>query len=1081
MSSQGFSRRQLTLLLWTLILLGLVTSGGIAIYVAKSLASVDDERASIRKTHEQMQLSLEYIRRLAGESSNAHDILLAPLGSDEPTPDNPALDALEVATHDAIAAFGATLSFDALLAQVGQLKQLWTRTTEWHQAYAPIANDIRDERSLDVVREHLNRMQASISSLEGQHKLHLATLLRQWKSSDGPHFIALARQVRTEQTLRWPRALQAAKTELYELAREIELLATQRKHSAIADIKDNQLKPSIDRLTRQLAVLDDRLANTARDPRLDLQPALNALFGEGHRFDPALQSIVVGTGGLVGLQQAYLVLEQARLALIQDASRHQASTHQILDTLTRASAEQIAAASGQAEAALATALRRMTMSAFSLALIFMVLGILISAHIRRQFVHLAELQRENALILNSAGEGVIGLTADGQMRFVNPAAGEMLAARPESMIGQPLDQFWFPDQGAGAPAEALGRSTERIVNRHCRLRRHAAPPMTIEYSALPMYHDQHHAGAVLTFRDISESEATKAALLESEQKFRDLSEKSLVGIYIIQKGLFTYVNPRFADIFGYTRNEIEFRMGPKDVTHPDDIEQVQRNIEKRQSRVIDSIDYQIRCLRKNGDLIHVELLGSATQYAGEPAIIGTLVDTTLRTEAEARVQYQAFHDSLTDLPNRLLCNDRLDHALNTARRLGQSVAVLFLDLDRFKHINDSLGHPVGDALLETVAQRLKHAVRQSDTVGRLGGDEFLILLEAVEDQHTPATVANKIQHALAAPLKLGEQELVVTSSIGISLFPNDGDDAETLIKNADAAMYQAKRGGRSTYAFYSPEFTLTSTQWLSLESALRRALPREEFYLDYQPQVDLNDGHLVGAEALLRWRHPERGLISPAEFIPLAEETGLIIDIGEWVLNEACRQLRSWRDRELNPPRVAINISSVQISRGDLLATVRKALTTHGVSAHQLELEITENCIMEHADKSMPILHALRELGINLAIDDFGTGYSSLAYLRQLPINTLKIDQSFIAGILKDPGHEAIVKAIINLGQLMKLEIVTEGIECIEQHHFVRDNGCHIAQGYLFSRPISPAILETMFSTTCGAPARPDMTGTPQR
>ncbi len=1066
MSKQGFSPRQLTRLLWALILLGLVTSAGIAMYVASSLASVDDERTSIRKTHDQMQLSLEHIRRLAGESSSAQNTLLASLGSDELTTDNPALDALEIATRDAMAAFGSAPPFNVLLAQVEQLKQLRARTIEWHQAYAPIANDIRAERSLSTVRDHLDRVQASIISLEGQHKLHLVTLLRQWKSSDGPNFIAIARQVRAEQSLRWPRALQAAKPEIHELAREIELLATQRQLSAIADIKDNQLKPSIDRLTRQLAVLDDRLADTTPALRFDLQPTLNALFGEGHLFDPALQSIVLGTGGLVDLQQTYLVLEQTRLALIQDARHHQASTHRILDTLTLASAEQIAAANGQAEAALATALRRMTMSVSSLALIFVILGVLISAHIRRQFMLLAELQRENALILNSAGEGVIGLTANGEMRFVNPAAGKILATRPESMIGRPLDQFWFPDDTDEDPVDALGRSTERVVNRHCRLRRHAAPPLTVEYSALPMYHDQHHAGAVLTFRDISKSEATKAALLESERKFRDLSEKSLVGIYIIQGGLFTYVNPKFADIFGYTRGEIESRLGPKDVTYPDDFDQVQRNIEKRLSGEVDSIDYRIRCLRKNGDLIHVELLGSATQYAGEPAIIGTLVDTTLRTEAEARIQYQAFHDSLTDLPNRLLCNDRLEQALKNARRLDHGVAVLFLDLDRFKHINDSLGHPVGDALLETVAQRLKHAVRQSDTVGRLGGDEFLILLEAVEDPRTPAAVINKIEQALAVPLELGGQELVVTSSIGVSLYPNDGNDAETLIKNADAAMYQAKRSGRSTYAFYSPELTQTSTKWLNLESALRRALARDEFYLDYQPQIDLNNGSVVGAEALLRWRHPERGLISPAEFIPLAEETGIILEIGDWVLGEACRQLHAWHRQGLVPPRLAINISSVQVSRGDLLATVQKALTAHEVDAHLLELEITENCIMEHADKSMPILHALRQQGFSLAIDDFGTGYSSLAYLQKLPITTLKIDQSFIAHIPNNPGNEAIVKAIISLGQLMKLEIVAEGVEHIEQHHFVRDNGCHLAQGYLFSRPVSPDVLEAMFSVS---------------
>ncbi|OMH28127.1 hypothetical protein BGP75_21740 [Motiliproteus sp. MSK22-1] len=571
-------------------------------------------------------------------------------------------------------------------------------------------------------------------------------------------------------------------------------------------------------------------------------------------------------------------------------------------------------------------------------------------------------------------------------------------------------------------------------------------------------------GAVITFRDISEAESTKAALLESEQKFRDLAEKSLVGVYIVQNGLYIYVNPRFASIFGYTSEEIQAQLGPYHLAHHDDLYLVTRNIEKCMSVLAESIDFNFRGIKKDGSLIYVEMLGAITQYDGKPAIIGTLMDVTERTLAEAQLQHQAYHDPLTGLPNRLLGNDRLEHALSKAARLGQRVAVMFLDLDHFKHVNDSLGHSMGDALLVTIADRLSSSVRQADTVARLGGDEFMIILESIDSLEVPVILVKSIQAVLAKPVKVSNQELFVTTSIGISIYPDHGDNADKLIRNADAAMYQAKRKGRSTYAFYTAELTLTSVEWLDLESALRRALVQKELSLEYQPQFDLNTGALVGAEVLLRWNHSERGLISPVKFIPLAEETDLIQKIGDWVLDQVCMQVRVWKQQGYRPPRIAVNVSSVQILRGDLLASVNRSLAENSLAATALELEITENCIMEHTEKSIRILQALRDRGISLAIDDFGTGYSSLAYLKQLPINKLKIDRTLIADANHNRRDEAIAKAVIMLGQLLDLDVVAEGIENEEQHQFVRRSGCGIGQGFLLGRPVPPEILTSLLT-----------------
>jgi diguanylate cyclase (GGDEF)-like protein/PAS domain S-box-containing protein len=419
-----------------------------------------------------------------------------------------------------------------------------------------------------------------------------------------------------------------------------------------------------------------------------------------------------------------------------------------------------------------------------------------------------------------------------------------------------------------------------------------------------------------------------------------------------------------------------------------------------------------------------------------------------------RMSYLAQHDSLTDLPNRMLLSDRLTQAIALAHRSGKKLAVLFLDIDRFKHINDSLGHAIGDRLLQSVAQRLLACVRRSDTVSRQGGDEFVILLPEVAHAGDAAAIADVILLALSTPHHIAKHDLHVTASVGIATYPDDGTDAETLMQNADLAMYDAKDSGRDNWQFFKAEMNKRAVERQLVEVALRHAVDQQEFVLQYQPQMNLGTGAIIGVEALIRWRHPERGLVPPAHFIPIAEECGVIVAIGRWVLREACRQARTWQCAGLPPVRIAINISAVELRAKDFVAGVRAILLETGLDPRFLELELTETFLWQDSKSTLAVLQALKAMGVQLALDDFGTGYSSLSYLRRFPIDTLKIDQSFVRDITTDAGDAGIVSAVISMGKSLHMRVVAEGVETREQLAFLREQRCPEGQGYHFSRPV---------------------------
>ena len=558
-------------------------------------------------------------------------------------------------------------------------------------------------------------------------------------------------------------------------------------------------------------------------------------------------------------------------------------------------------------------------------------------------------------------------------------------------------------------------------------------------------------GIIGVLTDITERKQAEDRLRESEEKFRLITENvgDLVAM-LDAEGRRLYNSPSYHRIFGAS----PLAEDPFIDIHPDDRERIKKLFKETVATGEGRMD-QFRFIRPDGTVRFIESQGSVIRdETGKVSkVIVVSRDITERKQSEERVRHLAQHDVLTSLPNRVLLLDRIEQAIGRALRDHLNVAVLFIDLDRFKNINDSLGHHMGDQVLLAMAGRLTEALRETDTVARLGGDEFVVLLPNVDNPDNVGNVARKALEALGAPMTIAQHEMQVTGSIGIALYPQDGNDAEALMAKADTAMYHAKGSGRNNYQFFTAEMNAAVQRRLAVESGLRQALARNEFELAYQPQIDLRTGEIVAVEALVRWRHPRDGVIMPGEFIRVAEEIGLIIPLGEWVLRKACEQNRRWQLAGKPPVRIAVNLSARQFTQKNLGERIRLALADTGMEAKYLELEITESEMMEHASETVNSLHEIYATGVRVTIDDFGTGYSSLSYLKQLPIDRVKIDKSFVRDIHTDPDDAAIVAAIIAMGHVLKLSVVAEGVESESQLNFLRMQSCDEAQGYYIARP----------------------------
>ncbi len=504
---------------------------------------------------------------------------------------------------------------------------------------------------------------------------------------------------------------------------------------------------------------------------------------------------------------------------------------------------------------------------------------------------------------------------------------------------------------------------------------------------------------------------------------------------------------------------------PFESIHPRDLARVREAFDSVVQGGHEMAPVEFRYRHASGSWIWLEAVGNnLIDLPGVGGVVLTSRDITRRKAAEGRIEYLAHHDFLTDLPNRALMRDRLDIALSQALRWHHTVAALFIDLDRFKVVNDTLGHAVADVVLQRVAERLKHCTREGDTVARVGGDEFMVVLPNLASPQGAAAVAQKVLRELEEPMQISGREVFVSGSIGISVFPADTTSADALIQNADTAMYSAKRLGRNSYQFYTADLNAEMQERLAIEQGLRLAEQRNELHLVYQPKIDLSSRKIIGVEALVRWHSAKLGLISPDRFIPIAEETGLIAPIGEWVLRTACRTIRQWRDEGIEMP-VAVNLSARQFRAPNLADTINSILSEFDVSSQFLEIEITESNVMENAESAIATLGLLKANGVNISIDDFGTGYSSLSYLKRFPLDTLKIDRSFISNVATDSDDAAIVAAIIALANSLELKVVAEGVETEAQVEFLNRCRCDFAQGYLFSSPVAPEKIPALLDT----------------
>jgi diguanylate cyclase (GGDEF)-like protein/PAS domain S-box-containing protein len=664
-------------------------------------------------------------------------------------------------------------------------------------------------------------------------------------------------------------------------------------------------------------------------------------------------------------------------------------------------------------------------------------------------------------IVENSPLAIYSITPGGIVTLWNPAAERLFGLKEVEVLGRPspLAIADLAETTLDIRRRVLaGETVHNVEIEHARGERRTS----ISLSAAPLKSgDGKIIGVLVTCADITGLKTVERALEASEARFRALSESAMDIVTVIDAdGVILYQSPSVRHLLGVDPESM-IGLNQFDIIHREDSLVVRERFKELISRGMLDRPVEFRVRHSDGTWRTLESIGK--NCLDVPAIRGIIVNTRDVSERRAiqqRIQHLAYHDALTSLPNRSLLQDRVAQAISRADRSGKRLAVMFIDIDNFKNINDTLGHDVGDELLREVARRLSASVRGHDTIARQGGDEFIVLLEELEGQAGAARVAQKILDALRSAFDVGGTKQHVSGSIGIALFPDDGKDSQTLLKNADTAMFHSKAQGKNTYHFFTSNMNIAVKRRAMLESSLRAAVKDGDFLLHYQPQVDLTTGRVVAVEALVRWNNQAGGIVMPGDFIPLAEETGLINEIGEWVLREGCMQARRWQAEGIAPERVAINLSARQLGDAGFLGMVQRVLKETGLDPGCLELEITESQVMKQAEGSIKLLNELADMGIHLAVDDFGTGYSSLSYLKRLPITKLKIDQSFVRDITVDPNDTAIVVAIISMARSLDLEIIAEGIETVGQLNLLRAKGCGIGQGYFFSMPLGSDALE---------------------
>ena len=698
------------------------------------------------------------------------------------------------------------------------------------------------------------------------------------------------------------------------------------------------------------------------------------------------------------------------------------------------------------------------------------------------FEKLQESEEEYHNLIDSLSDAVFKIDHDGRIAFLSKAWLKIVDVSITLSLNRPLSEFIHLDDRDtyGAFFLSLSLKSGEIKKQHgiFRLNTISGTTRWVEITASPLVGDQKPISGII--RDITERKQAEeirqlnTGLLESEKYLRTIIDAALDGfIRMNEEGLVTEWNLESERIFGYSRADAIGKPLDSLIIPPATREAHRNGLKHFLKTGVGPVlgkRIEITAMRAGGGEFSAEMAIVAIR-SGEAVFFNTFLrDITERQAVQKKIEYLAHHDVLTGLPNRLLTKNNMEQAILMAERENSKVALMFLDLDKFKAINDSFGHVIGDGLLKGVADRLRECLRDIDTLSRQGGDEFLIVLNNVRDTKSITVVAEKILERLAKPFEIDHHELSISLSIGIAVYPDDGKDFDTLLQQSDTAMYQAKESGRNTHRFHTDQMNIDAVEYLRMHNGLRHALERGEFVLHYQPQISLATGAVLGAEALIRWHHPELGMLPPGRFISVAEESGLIVPIGDWVLREACRQAVAWRKAGLPELLIAVNLSTVQFKRGDVLKSVTQALAESGLDPALLELELTESILIKDTEKVLATLQRLKSLGVKLSIDDFGTGYSSLSYLKRFNVDKLKIDQSFVRDMADDPNDAAIVRAIIQMAKSLNLTTIAEGVEDERQLALLRLQHCDEVQGYYFARPMPADEFENFMAPVSNPP-----------